>query len=331
MIGDPGITIIPNAGITIGTSNGAVNRTRSNGGNKSYDFTSFTFTNAGRIGNTGPTLENLLSSYDTAAYPWLTDTAFFNSTNGIQLWTVPETATYRITARGAQGSAPGETTGGRGAIMQGDFALTAGDKIQILVGQTAPVNIPARVDKSSSGGGGTFVVYENGTTVDRILIIAGGGGGTGSTRPLSADASIGTAGCQGRSGGAGGVNGNGGTNTSANGAGGGFLTSGTGSTPSNGEGKSFILGGAGGAVNASYAATGGGFGGGGSPQNGLLFRYGGGGGYSGGGASSTFGNTDGTGDTTGHWGGGGGSYNAGTGQVNSVGNTNSGSVVIQKL
>ena len=297
------------------------------------NFTNFTFRNANKIGRTGPSLAELRAFYDTTTYPWLNDNDQFNMiTNGIQLWTVPTTGTYRITARGAQGSAPGGSTGGRGAVMTGDFSLTAGEKIQILVGQTAPVGVTARVDKSSSGGGGSFVVKYTGVTnvVADILVIAGGGGGTGSDRPSGADAVTTTSGVAGRAGGAGGTNGSGGTGTGSNGGGGGFLTNGT----QTGFGSSFLNGGLGGAINASYAANGGGFGGGGAPQNGLLFRYSGGGGYSGGGASTTFGNLDGTGSTTGHWGGGGGSYNAGSNQTNlsgSSGNTGAGSVYIELL
>ena len=298
-----------------------------------YNFTSFTFTTGNKIGRTGPSLAELLAVYDTTTYSWLSNTSNFNMlTNGIQLWTVPKTGTYRITSRGAQGSAPESTTGGRGAVMRGDFSLTAGEKIQILVGQTAPVGVVARVNKSSSGGGGSFVVKYTGVTniVADILVIAGGGGGTGSDRPANADASTTTSGLAGRLGGAGGTNGSGGTGTGSNGGGGGFLTNGT----QTGFGSSFLNGGLGGAINASYAANGGGFGGGGSPTNGVLFRYAGGGGYSGGGASTTFGNLDGSGSTTGHWGGGGGSYNAGSNQSNlsgNSGNTGAGSVLIELL
>ena len=298
-----------------------------------YDFTSFTFTNANKIGRTGPSLAELRAFYDTTTYPWLLDNDDFNMlTNGIQLWTVPKTGTYRITAKGAQGSAPESSTGGRGAVMQGEFSLTAGEKIQILVGHTAPVGVVARVNKSSSGGGGTFVVKYTGITnvVADILVIAGGGGGTGSDRPSGADAVTTTTGVTGRLGGAGGTNGNGGTGTGSNGGGGGFLTNGT----QTGAGSSFLNGGLGGIINTSYAANGGGFGGGGSPTNGVLFRYAGGGGYSGGGASTTFGNLDGSGVTTGHWGGGGSSYNAGSNQVNSSGNsgnTGAGSVLVEFL
>ena len=43
-----------------------------------YSFTSFTFTAAGVFGQTGSTRATYLASYNTAANPWLNDTAFFN-------------------------------------------------------------------------------------------------------------------------------------------------------------------------------------------------------------------------------------------------------------
>jgi hypothetical protein len=303
-------------------------------------FTSFTFTSGGVTGRTGPNLATLLSSYDTSTNPWLLDTDQFDMiTNGYQLWTVPATGTYRITARGAQGAPVEASAGGRGAIITGDFSLTAGEKLQILIGQTAAVG-SGRLYRSSAGGGGSFVVKYTGVTniVDDILVIAGGGGGTGSTTiDPEGDAQTGTSGGRARrnnlnSGGVGGVNGAGGGigNASSNGAGGGFLTDGT--TSSSASGLSFLNGGLGGAVNATYAPNGGGFGGGGAPNNGAFSRMSGGGGFSGGGASNTGG--DGTFDETNMCGGGGGSYNVGSNQValgGSDGNYGSGSVYIELL
>lgn len=304
------------------------------------DFTSFTFTTGGLTGRTGPNLATLLGSYDTTANPWLLDTENFNMiTNGYQLWTVPASGTYRITARGAQGAPAEAAAGGRGAIIAGDFNLTAGEKLQILVGQTAAV-ASGRLYRSSAGGGGSFVVKYTGTTntVDDILVIAGGGGGTGSTfiDPES-DGQTGTSGGRARrfnanAGGAGGTNGAGGSlgTASVNGAGGGFLTDGTPSGSA--SGLSFLNGGLGGAINTLYAPNGGGFGGGGAPNNGAFSRMSGGGGFSGGGASNT--GFDGTLDETNMGAGGGGSYNSGVNQValgGSDGNYGSGTVVIELL
>jgi hypothetical protein len=67
-----------------------------------YSFSSHTFTNSSATGNTGPTLANCKSSYNTS---WENDTDLFNvQTKGIQEWTVPADGDYRITAYGAQAS-----------------------------------------------------------------------------------------------------------------------------------------------------------------------------------------------------------------------------------
>jgi hypothetical protein len=277
-----------------------------------YEFTTFTFTTAGTTGRTGPTIQNLRMFYTSSA-SWAANTNYFTTaSSGIQLWTVPETGTYRIEAAGA-GGAPNEVVaGGKGAIIRGDVQLTQGEKLKILVGQSASV-ASGRLYRSSAGGGGTFVVKNTALTnvVADIVIVAGGGGGTGSSPvdPQSNGLTT-TSGGQARSnnsnaGGAGGTGGNGGANgnASVNGPGGGFLTAGA-LTSSPAMGLSFLSGGLGGATNTTYAPQGGGFGGGGAPNNGDLNRFAGGGGFSGGGSSNTLGSAA----QSNAGGGGGGSY-----------------------
>lgn len=312
-----------------GTINGGTIFDKSQG---LYTFDTFTFTNANVWGRTGPTLSQTQTAYGNATFTWLNNPNYFTVSGGIQTWTVPKTGTYRITAYGAQGSPATASSGGVGAVIQGDFSLTEGEKIDILVGQSANV-AAARIYKSSPGGGGTFVIKDTvGTpTTSDILVIAGGGGGTGSEFQANANANVTTSGT--RAGpsfsfGSGGTNGGGGTaGDSSSGAGAGFTGNGAGG----GGGIRYTSGGLGGIVSATYAPGGGGFGGGASVVNGLLFRYGGGGGYSGGGGSGTSGNTDGSGITTGNYGGGGGSYNNGTNQVNRTGaqgNFGNGKVIV---
>lgn len=311
---------------------GNINGVRISGLDPLYTFSNFTFTNGNSVGRTGPTTTTLRSLYDTTANTWINNDSYFTTANGIQIWTVPVTGTYTIVAKGAQGGPVQANCGGVGAVMQGDFYLVRGDKIKILVGQTATVN-PARLYRDSPGGGGTFVVKNKtgAATVADVLVIAGGGGGTGSAFLAAANASIGTSGqtaVGGTYNGLGGTNGAGGgqsTGATANGAGGGLLTDGA--SNGGGGGQAFNNGGLGGTVNATYAPTGGGFGGGGAPNNGDLNRMAGGGGYSGGGASDAVGSA--AGSTVG--GGGGGSYNAGTNQINlgnASGNFGNGSVAI---
>ena len=293
-----------------------------------YVFTNATFTPGGQTGTTGPSLAQAVAGLTgTGVDAWKNNTAFFNTSSGIQLWTVPATGTYRIVAKGARGG-PKAGTAGFGAQMQGDFVLNAGDKIRILAGQVGS----SGDSYGGGGGGGTFVMKETGATTADIYVIAGGGGGSGynsfangvagttsngGTSNASGDVSGGTAGSGGaaatsgayQGAGGGGLNGNGGSST---------LTGGQG--PANG-GLAFANGGAGGLSEGTINSTrpNGGFGGGGAG----VVCGGGGGGYSGGGAGGVSNYSAG---------GGGGSYNNGTSQTNTAGaNNGDGSVTITAL
>ena len=113
--------------------------------------------------------------------------------SGIQQWTVPHTGDYRIEViGGAGGYGLGSNNGqyrGRGARLRGNFRLSKGETIQILVGQEGSINLNG---DSCGGGGGTFVVRGSNTP----LIIAGGGGGmeNAQSRHSGCDASTGTTG-----------------------------------------------------------------------------------------------------------------------------------------
>jgi len=123
-----------------------------------YAFTSFTFRTTNLRGYIGPTLAQCLAFYDTATYPWLNSTSFFNTTtSGIQVWTVPATGGYRILAQAPNGLGDSGTlgAGGSGARITVDITLTEGEKIYILCGQ--PGN-PSPSNTSAAGSGGTFVV-----------------------------------------------------------------------------------------------------------------------------------------------------------------------------
>tara|TARA_Y100000748_G_scaffold128231_1_gene107485 strand:+ start:305 stop:1315 length:1011 start_codon:yes stop_codon:yes gene_type:complete len=293
-----------------------------------FDFTTHTFTNCGQTGHTGPSLSTCKTWYQTnsngTSSAWRDNTDYFNmEVNGIQMWTVPTTGTYTIEAWGAQG---GRSNEGYGARMRGDFTLTSGTVLKILVGQEG-----GDYSVSTSGGGGTFVAKSDNTP----LIVAGGGGGhrnPSTTRRETTDGDTLEAGRNGYFNGSlnnGGTSGSGGTSDDRGGAGAGFSGDGEASTdnrgscsPSTSVGASaFTNGGTGGWGNmymvndCNGAQRFGGFGGGGSGGWG---GAGGGGGYSGGGA-----------DTNSGWSGGGGSYNSGTNQSNSIGaNSSHGKVVI---
>lgn len=271
-----------------------------------YSFSTFTFTNAGASGRFGPSLANALSAYNTTANTWLTDTSFFNATSGIQFWTVPQTGTYRIEVWGARGGSNvgGSITyaGGYGARMRGDFTLTRGDVIKILVGQMG-------ASSYGGGGGGTFVA----TNANVPLIVAGGGNSTSAWSSTLSHAPTTTSGLNGSSGAGGGTGGNGGT-ASGNGSvdgGGGFSTNGTAGGAYNGTPPQAFVNGGNGNQNGCNNGIGG-FGGG-SASDGCQFgQSGAGGGYSGGGGGTAAGSVAG---------GAGGSYNIGTNQSNDAGNT----------
>jgi len=148
-----------------------------------YAFTTFQFTNGNSIGRTGPTLGNL--SYSNVGNAWISDTNYFNVvTRGIQLWTVPETASYNITVAGASGGNNFASTtgniGGRGALLTTTVSLNKGQQISIVVGQRGQdrsnVNSSGFALNGASGGGGTFV-YDAANVV--YYAVAGGGGGAG--------------------------------------------------------------------------------------------------------------------------------------------------------
>jgi hypothetical protein len=242
------------------------------------------------------------------------DTLFY--TGQIDTFTIPATwSSVRIEAVGAEGGNNISSTvaPGLGAVISGDFTLTPGSQLKILVGQQPSVT------GGNGGGGGTFVTDIN----NNPLVIAGGGAGSsdGVTNPNKDGNITGNGGDGISGGGSGGTSGNGGSagvSFYQSGAGGGLLTDGADGTYANGGGKAFVNGGAGGNVYAH-----GGFGGGGS---GSLYAVGGaGGGYSGGGSGSNSTGPD-------AMGGGGGSYNGGINQTNIAGvNSGHGMVIIKPL
>ncbi|MBK7958598.1 MAG: T9SS type A sorting domain-containing protein [Bacteroidetes bacterium] len=239
------------------------------------------------------------------------DSVVYNYTGGLQTWTVPAgITTANFEAVGAQGGSVTVTcaaTGGKGARMIGDIAVTPGETISIMVGQQGPTN-----GSNGGGGGGTFVVR----TGNVPLIVAGGGGGASNNITAcgaNRDGKDGVTGTSGTSSGNGLVAGGtptngGGASNGSGGGGGGFTTNGTpGSGGATNGGKSYVNGGAGGSAGAVTVA--GGYGGGGGAWS-TGGNGGGGGGYAGGA-------TSGTQPFTG--GGGGGSYNSGTNQNNTAG------------
>lgn len=273
--------------------------------------TTYTFTTGGNTGTTGPSQATM-----DAAYTGTNLAGNVTVTGGIQYWVVPATGMYQIEAFGAQGYG---AFGGRGAHISGEFMLTAGTTLKILVGQEAPpyLNFPATTYNNQYGGGGGSFVTDN---TNNPLIVAGGGGGSHATSFLPGSdgqtSQNGAAGPLGSNTSAGGTAGSGGQAAISADGGGGLLTNGAGIA----GGIAFVNGGEGG-----FDEGFGGFGCGGGTSSWNNYRGGGGGGYSGGGAGNN-------GASCCAAGGGGGSFNGGTNPTDLAGvQLGDGQVVITSL
>jgi hypothetical protein len=252
-----------------------------------------TFTNCGQTGRTGPSEAQIQAEYNGTNLQGSVTTGW---KAGYQKWTVPATGDYWIEALGARGG-NSNYIGGSSSFVRGKFSLTAGEELNIVVGQMG--GDFGNSNSGSGGGGGTFVITDTNNTP---LIIAGGGGGSGGS---SNSAFLITSSQDGvNSDNSGGSQGSGG-NGSQTGGGGGFLTNGTCSGYSSQKGYSFQNGSLGG--DSASNGKDGGFGGGGASHFSGWISGGGGGGYSGGGGGQNRG------------GGSGGCYNSGTNQLNLVG------------
>lgn len=246
------------------------------------DVAEYHFTNCGATGPYGPNQSQSNVSYTETNLEG--EVTIFGS--GIQKWVVPVTGNYFIEASGAQGGTvttnllgPDENyayegehvnyehhAGKKGAVIQGNFDLVAGDELYIIVGQMGTSK--EFTDWGGGGGGATFVTKKVDSSpyyVNDIsayvtpLITAGGGGGAGDNG-IPTEATGGQATTT--------TNTNGGTGNFA-GAGGGFLGNGV-----TRGGFSMVNGG----VGFVQDEGSGGFGGGGASFNG----GGGGGGHQGG-------------------------------------------------
>ena len=296
-----------------------------------FAFTTFTFQPIVSAGSaTGPTLTQMQTAY--SGQPWLSSYFALGTYQGYQRWTVPASATYTIECGGGMGGDGlvyyGSNIGtlSYGALISGNFSLTKGHVLEIVVGVKGGSSGGAHGNENG-GGGGTFV---RNVTTNTLLIVAGGAGGmpspsygTSCTRDVT----------QGR-----GQSGNNGAGYTCNwaisassGGSGGYTTSAAGQSSYSGAagggftgngqnggthcsqaigGLSFSNGLIGGAGNTCYdSRSNGGFGGGGG---GMLGGPGGGGGYSGGSVAGDW-------SSYSNYGGGGGSYNVGTSQINTAG------------
>jgi len=194
-------------------------------------------------------------------------------TGSVQYFTASTPGQYYIVAFGGSGG-NGKAVGGLGAEIGGEFNLSAGEVLDIYVGQAGG----GTSGPTGGGGGGSFVVVDSTTAP---LVIAGGGGGGGAYSMAAIS--------DGQAGQTTVVNGGYGGGGFDGGGGGGF------NSPSNG-GNGFLGARGGEGFPGLAGGDGGGYGGGGS---GGSYGGGGGGGY-GGGDGGTY--------LAGTGGGGGGSF-----------------------
>jgi len=222
-----------------------------------YTFTTHTFTHCSGDTRYGPQLSNALSTYGNIS-PWNNTNLFNITTRGFQLWKVPKTGTYRITAYGAKGGQESTSAGsynntpGNGAYVRADIALTLNTQVVFIVGQKPPQSTGNY--RSGSGGGATWVL-KSGTYTNNadVYMVAGGGGGAGPRHFNAGTSGSANGSSQGT------LGGGGTTHWNYNGGGAGWTADGSPAPPQTRGGKSPANGAMGGS-----GTTHGGFGGGGS-------------------------------------------------------------------
>lgn len=141
----------------------------------------------GSSGVSGPTQGQCDTAYVGLSQPVVT------VTSGYQVFTLPETGSYQITATGANGGRVGAGTPGKGASAVSAFSLPSGTKLVAVVGQAGETGDGACDDGGGGGGGGTFVgvLFDDTTSGEKsfgagsplsgksvtLLVAAGGGAG----------------------------------------------------------------------------------------------------------------------------------------------------------
>lgn len=142
---------------------------------------SITFSSAGTFGRTGPSQATLTSYYTGLGGDWTAVISYYTQIRGTgyQQFTIPVTGTYQFEVYGAVGSRAIDNaswTAGQAARITVSVALTAGDVLQIIVGQGPGTS----ESNNGGGGGGTFVLKNNlfsSLSDADIICIAGGSAG----------------------------------------------------------------------------------------------------------------------------------------------------------
>ncbi|KAF7704683.1 ALK tyrosine kinase receptor isoform X1 [Silurus meridionalis] len=191
------------------------------------------FRTCGATGPTGPTPSQCSNSYRKSNVNVSVGTK--GALKGIQMWRVPETGLYRITAYGAAGGRSVlNMFRSHGVCIAGDFRLYKDEVLYILVGQQGedacskpeeslqkicleqkgPPDSKSMLKGGGGGGGGATYVFKAEKGVHIPLLVAAGGGGRGyngqsesSTELVDHDLSVpGLNGMSGAAGGGGGWN-----------------------------------------------------------------------------------------------------------------------------
>ncbi|GAA6092138.1 ALK tyrosine kinase receptor [Tachysurus ichikawai] len=156
------------------------------------------FHTCGATGPIGPTPSQCSSSYHKSNVDVTVGTK--GALKGIQMWRVPETGSYRITAYGAAGGRSVlNMFRSHGVFIVGDFRLQKNEVLYILVGQQGedacskteeplrkicleqkgPPDSKSMLKGGGGGGGGATYIFKVEKGVYIPLLIAAGGGGRG--------------------------------------------------------------------------------------------------------------------------------------------------------
>lgn len=93
---------------------------------------------------------------------------------GYQIWTIPKTGNYKITAKGGGAGLTDQNYIGLGVLVESDFNLIYGEKLIIVAGQGVP-NYSG--DHCNGGGGASWVMTGSDYQTAVPLIVANGAGG----------------------------------------------------------------------------------------------------------------------------------------------------------